>query len=323
MKRVIRIAISAVLIVILCINIDFAFVLNEIKNMRPWFMVCIILVAAIGVVCAVLKWRVLLPQVPAGPFFKAFLYGCFFTLVLPGQVFGEAAKIVSFGKYTDRYDRSISTVLIDKITGIIALLITGLTGLLFAKADLPGALTAILIVCIVALLALLFSLRVERVHRLALFIVGLPRKLSPKLNKVTDSAENLVETWREYLFKPALIAKSIAMGMVFNVALLAQFILVCWHYEIPVGVFDLCWVMAIVNVVQTLPISLAGIGVRDASLVSVFAYIGIPAESAMILAVVLLLVIIFRAIAGAACILYDIAGGKSKDKSKGKEKSKG
>jgi len=312
LKRVIRILISAVLIVILCYNIDFRFVLDEIMSMRPWFLACVILLAAAGVACAVYKWRILLPQVPIVPFFKAFLYGCFFTLVLPGQVFGEAAKIVIFGKYTDRYDRSISTVVIDKITGVITLLITGLTGLLFAKAELPGALTAIMIVCVIALLAILFSLRIKGVHRMALMLASLPKKISPKLSKVSDSAGSLVETWREYLYKPILIAKSIAIGMVFNVALLSQFIIVCWHYEIPVGVIDLCWIMAVVNVVQTLPISLAGIGVRDASLVSMFAYIGIPAESAMILAVVLLLVIIFRAIAGAVCILYDMV--KAKDK---------
>jgi len=306
LKRVIRVLISVVLIVILCYNIDFRFVLDEITSMRPWFSACVLLLAAAGVVCAVYKWRILLPQIPIAPFFKAFLYGCFFTLVLPGQMFGEAAKIVIFGKYTDSYDRSISTVIIDKITGGITLVITGLIGLLFAKVELPGTFTAILIAFAIVLLAALFSLRVEGVRRLAMLLASLPKKISPKLSKVSDTAGSFVETWRDYLFKPALIAKSIALGMLFNVALLSQFIIVCWHYEIPVGVTDLCWVMAVVNVVQTLPISLAGIGVRDASLVSVFAYIGIPAESAMILAVVLLLVIIFRAIAGAVCILYDM-----------------
>jgi len=306
-KRVIRIAVSAVLILILCLNIDFTVVFSELMNMRPWFLALVIVFAAIAVACAVEKWRVLLPEVPRAPFYKAFLYGCFFTLVLPGQVFGEAAKIVIFGKYTDSYNRSISTVLIDKITGVITLIITGLIGLIFTRLALPGVFVVVLIACAAVVLVLLFSLRSEGVRRFALMLAGLPRRITPKLSKASDSMANLVEVWREYLFKPALLIKSTALGMVFNVALLSQYILVCWHYQIPVSVIDMCWIMAIVNVMQTLPISLAGIGVRDASLVSLFAYIGISAENAMILAMVLLLVIIFRAIAGAACILYDMA----------------
>jgi len=141
----------------------------------------------------------------------------------------------------------------------------------------------------------------------ALFIACLPKRISPKLNKACDKVANLIEVWREYLFKPVLLLKSVLLGIVFNAALLSQYILVCWHYEIPISVIDMCWIMAIVNVMQVLPISLAGIGVRDASLVSIFAYIGISAENAMILAMVLLLVIIFRAIAGAACMIYDMA----------------
>jgi len=306
LKRVIRIAVSAVLILILCLNIDFATVWNDLINMRPWFLGLIILFAAIAVVVAVAKWRVLLPEVPFAPFLKAFLYGCFFTLVLPGQVFGEAAKIAIFGRYTDSYDRSISTVIIDKITGIISLIITGLIGLLFTKLELPVAFAAILIAIMVVLLVLLFSLRAERVHQAVLRLVGAPKRKSPKFNKACDSVANFVDTWRAYLFKPALLGKSLAMGILFNVALLSQYILVCWQYNIPISVIDMCWIMAIVNVMQVLPISLAGIGVRDASLVTMFAYIGIAKESAMIMAMVLLLVIIFRAIAGAGCILYDM-----------------
>lgn len=305
--NIIKILISVVLVIVLYNIIDFNFVLREITSMSPWFFVSVLLVSALSIVVEVSKWRILMPAVPFGQYLKAFMYGEFFTLALPGQVFGEAAKIVRFGKDSGRYDQSISTVIIDKITAVLGLIVFGLFGLLFTKAELPKAFVAILLTCMIGALFVLFLLRIGRVRRLLLAFVRLPVRISPRFQKFCDGAAGVVDTWHEYLFKPKLLLKTFGCGLLLYVVILFQYVLICRQYNIPVSVVDLCWIMPTINVVQALPISFAGIGVRDISLVTMLAYVGVSADNSMVLAMVLLLVIITRAIAGAVFILSDVA----------------
>jgi len=307
LKNVIKIAVSVVLVVILYFNIDFDYVMHEIEIMPSWFLACVLLVTVAGMGIEVVKWRVLLKDVSVVPLIKAYLYGNFFTLALPGQLFGEAAKMATFGKYTNMYDRSIATVVIDKITGLVGLMMFGLFGLLFTRAELPGALAGIMLAFIAGAFVVLLSMRVEKVRGGFLSLIESLRKRTHKLEKFCDSAAGVVMTWREYLHKPGLLAKSTAYGLLLDAVLILQYMMVCRQYGIPASIIDLCWILPMVNVVQALPISLAGIGIRDVSMVAMFAYVGVSADSAMILAIVLLMIIIFQALCGLACILWDIA----------------
>jgi len=306
LKAAVRIAVSAALIAILYCNIDFDFVMREIMDMPARLLIWLLVLTAAAILIEIAKWRVLLPSVPFKPFFKAYMYCEFFMLALPGQMFGEAAKIVAFGKYTGRVGESISTVVIDKLTALTALILIGIIGLAFSPAKLPGAFVGILLVCMIGALGFLFSLRAGGVHRLTLAACRLPKRLSPRLENFADRAAEVIDTWRGYLYKPALLFKTFAYGLLLYVAIILQYVLICRQYDIPVQVIDICWIMPVVNVVQSIPISFAGIGVRDASLVTMLGYIGVSTEGAMILAAVLFLMIIFRAIAGAAVVLTDM-----------------
>jgi len=142
LKNLIKIAVSVVLVVILYFVVDFRYVMNEIMGMTPLFLTIVLLLAVIGMFLEVIKWRVLLPEYSFGLLMKAFLYSQFFILALPGALFGEAAKIAVFGKDTDAYGRSFSTVAIDKMTGLTGLMIFGVIGLSLTREDLPAAFMA-------------------------------------------------------------------------------------------------------------------------------------------------------------------------------------
>ena len=306
LKAAIRIAVSVVLIALIYYSIDFDFVAGELMNLPAWLLIWMLVSTAVAIIIEIIKWRVLLPSVPFRLFFKAYMYCEFFMLALPGQMFGEAAKIVAFGKYTGRTAESISTVVIDKMTALTALIIIGIAGLAFSPAKLPGAFVAILLVCMIGALGFLFSLRAGSIYRLALAVCRLPERFSPKLNNFTDRAVEVIDIWRRYLYRPMLLFKTFAYGLLLYVVIIMQYVLICRQYSIPVNTIDICWIMPVINVVQSIPVSFAGIGVRDASLVTMLGYIGVSAESAMILAAVLFLMIIFRAIAGAVVVLTDV-----------------
>jgi len=303
----IKIAVSVVLVVILYFSIDLNYVVGEIIRMAAWFLLAVLGLAIIGMILEVVKWRVLLSGYSYRLLAKAFLYSQFFILALPGALFGEAAKIAVFGKDTDSYDRSVSTVAIDKMTGLIGLMIFGVAGLLLTREELPPAFMGIVIFFLVFAILVISSMRIPVIRGGFLKLIEFLRAKMKRFDKFYDNAAGVVTTWNEYLYKPSLLVKSVAFGLLFNAVLLGQYVLVCWYYGIPAAWVDLAWMIPLVGVVQALPISLAGIGIRDVSMVAMFAYIGVTAEQAMILALCLLIVIIFRAVCGAAVILWDVA----------------
>jgi len=306
--NVIKIAVSAVLIVILYFSIDFDHVLSEIMSMSLPFLVIFLIITMIGMVIEVVKWKVLLPDYSYGLLIKAFLYSQFFILALPGALFGEAAKIAVFGRNTDSYDRSFSTVVIDKMTGLTGLMIFGIIGLSFTRENLPPAFIGIVIFFLVFAIIVISSMRIPVIRGGFLKLIEFLRvKIkTKKFDKFYDNAAGVVSTWNEYLIKPVFLVKSLGYGLLFNAVMLGQYVYVCQNFGIPASWVDLAWMIPLVGVVQSLPISLAGIGVRDVSMVAMFAYIGVNAEQAMILALCLLIVIIFRAICGAAAIVWDV-----------------
>jgi len=151
------------------------------------------------------------------------------------------------------------------------------------------------------------SMRIPFIRDGFLKFIEFLRRKTGRFDKFYDNAASVVTAWNEYIAKPALLVKSLGYGLLFNAVLLGQYVYICQFYGIQASWVDLSWMIPLVGVVQSLPISLAGIGVRDVSMVAMFALLSVSAENAMILAVCLFIVIVFRAICGAACLIWGIA----------------
>jgi uncharacterized membrane protein YbhN (UPF0104 family) len=76
---------------------------------------------------------------------------------------------------------------------------------------------------------------------------------------------------------------------------------------------DLGWVRSVIDLLLILPISIAGVGVRDASLVALLAPLGVPSSTALALSFLLLGVTLMIAITGglveALRVFYGVAPG--------------
>ena len=68
---------------------------------------------------------------------------------------------------------------------------------------------------------------------------------------------------------------------------------------IPIGAFDLAVVIPLAGVVQMIPISVNGFGVREAMYVLYFARIGLPGESAILLSLTSTALVMFYSLTGA------------------------
>jgi glycosyltransferase 2 family protein len=83
-------------------------------------------------------------------------------------------------------------------------------------------------------------------------------------------------------------------------SMIVFYLMVVWALHLDVGVWDLAVIVPISFVIQLLPVSVNGFGVREATFSLYFSRLGLPIESAVIMSLVGAALVMFFSLSGAA-----------------------
>jgi uncharacterized membrane protein YbhN (UPF0104 family) len=246
-----------------------------------------------------LRWQVILSaEVPSpgpGTLLKIVLVGLFFNQVLPTDVGGDAVRAWRCRKLGIGLGTAIRTILLDRACGYLVLVIiyaVSLPTLLRVFAD-PGQRGVVVAVLGAALLGLI-----------ALFLLDyLPRPLL-RLRLISSIAELSQET-RRLFTHPARCGTVLGLSAVTIGLTILAFKLLGDGVGSRLSLGS--WIMIVppIMLIQLLPISFAGWGVREVVLVVALAPFGVPAETALATSVLLGLCLIAIGLPGGLIWLTD------------------
>ncbi len=200
------------------------------------------------------------------------LIGQFFSQTLPSAIGGDAVRAALAARRGVPAARAASGVLVDRGTALVVLvalvaLCLPLTATVAPDPALLGVLGALVAATAVGLGVLVLAER----HLLG--------RLAP--GRIAGFATALAGDLRAALVRPDIVALAVAvhLGVIATMWLLAQAL------GIAVG-FAACLVLVPpIVLLTTLPVSLAGWGVRESAAVAGFALVGVPAGEALALSV--------------------------------------
>ncbi len=245
------------------------------------------------------KWHLLLPEISILTLAKFNFVGAFYSLVLPGQISGEIAKTWRLAKGNPIAEQVAASVFIDRVTGIIALLVLALIGASLSKSDIAGF---ILLPCAMAVVILFLSLFLMRVAAIQNFVqssmkwvvepIPLVRNQLPKVLKVLAHLAY-------YSHAPSKLIVAILMGSIFQAAVIAITVLFSHSLGANIGFLDLAWIIGIISLMVFLPISISGIGVRELGFVGILSFFEIDISTAVTLSLLLFSLQIVGAAIGA------------------------
>ncbi|MEO8146905.1 MAG: lysylphosphatidylglycerol synthase transmembrane domain-containing protein [Bacteroidia bacterium] len=261
------------------------------------FLIAVLLMFVLILFNAV-KWFLLLPQYSIIKLFEINLIGQYYGLILPGQILGEGAKAYLLGKNKSDKGTVWMSVMLDKVTGIIALFTLGLFGIIFTKQKLPVWLDFTLLLLICMSFLFLFLIRIKFIYS---FLTNLLNKLNvhfKKLNRVTSLLFKFMDAWLIYTQKTKILFLSIATGIVGQTLSIIINMILAHAISIEVSFTDWCWIQAVVSIVILLPVTIGGIGLREGSLIGLLGLFSVSAETALALSFALFSLQIIRAIAG-------------------------
>jgi len=311
-KPLLKAVFSITVVVLLVVKYDWKLLWETFSTASSTWLLAAFLQAAVVHVVGVIRWKLLCRGVSLFALLRLTYIARFYSTVLPGQLFGEAAKVAYLGSSLKDDEKTgmameevAASVVVDKIVGLIGLLMVGLFGGATRLDMLGHSFIWVLCACCFLLIAIIFLPASGVVET----ILSKTEARWPRLQKLCARLSYFLRSWKLYLKTPWRLVASLLLGVIFQ---LVNTLVFCWFgaaVSIDIPYADWCWINAVLSVALLLPISYAGLGVREVTMVGFLAMLGVSEPAALSCSLLFLCLQIFDAVVGG---LFLLAGGKKK-----------
>lgn len=299
-----KILLSLILITIIFFQVDVKKILNNILDVELFSLI----LASILFLCAHLintfKWKILLNNsYSLFILLKLNFLSLFYSTVLPGQMAGDIIKGYKLSRKKDNKDELASSVLIDRITGLFALVILGFIGVLMSATISDSSMFEVLIISTVIFV---FLLIISSINGFTIFFEKYFSKIKNSfLHSILEFIIRTIKVYQQELRSYKKMLLTISLGVVYQLIAIVISVIIGNAMEIHIGFWDWCWIFAIVSFVLVLPVSFAGIGVRELSLIGSLSIFGISSEKAIAFSLVILGINLLGTLIGGLIELFD------------------
>ena len=273
-----KIVVSLVLIVVILRSVDLNALWEVVRTANPWYLLAAQAALMIGVVVRAYRWQILVQDqevdVSLRELTALYFVGFLFNNLLPSGFGGDAVKMYELSQRSQRGSEAVSSVLVDRFIGLIALQAIGLVALAFSWQLVP---TEIVILTVVLFGVSLMAAWVVSYRRLWEFLA----ERVPLFDRLLSfkAVGSLVSSLQSY--SGSALLRSLGVGVVFNVFLIVSNVLIGTALGADVPSRYYLIFVPLTSLVLILPISFAGLGVREATYVFLFSQVGMVREVAL------------------------------------------
>jgi glycosyltransferase 2 family protein len=271
-KIVLKISVSLIFLYWVIVKTNWPEVLFYLKKIGYLEIILYIFLLLLGMLICAYRWKRLAEfkkfDLPLFDAFKLYIAGTFINNFMPSFIAGDAFKAYAIAKDNKRYTEAASTVMMDRITGLIAAMILALLfSLLNIKSLFENKLILVtdilILISLFSDVAVLYLKKIKRIR--ALFFRFMPQK-------VIDFFRELYK----YNDKSGIISSSIRISFLFSflgVAVLNYVIF--WGLDIQIGIVNYLAIIFITTIISALPITINNIGLKEWSYITFFGLFGV------------------------------------------------
>jgi glycosyltransferase 2 family protein len=241
---------------------------------------------AVGLLVSAYRWQILAraqgDDIPLGVLVKSYLVGTFFSQFLPSSFGGDAVRIWDGSKYSRSLARSSAVVIVERLTGIAVLF-----GFAFLASLLRLDMAAELPVIWVSLVLGFFGLAAVTVFFLPLaerLREGFPGRLLP--SKIRIGIGEFRRSVLHYKTQPRPFLRAMVWAFVLQINVVFFFYLIGLAFRLDIAFLDYFIFIPIVLLIQIIPVTINGLGLREGSYIQIFAFYGISPHTAFSFSIV-------------------------------------
>lgn len=295
-----RLAATALLLGILFVMVDLAALGRVVAAARVDLLLVMLALFVLERVFAAYRWLILLRVAEAGvrfwPVLRVTFVSNFLGAFLPGTVGIEVLRVHGLTRLLADLPLALTSVLVERLCGSLTLLIWIALGLLLAPIALPAALTVLVALGLGGFAATLVALFHPWPRRLA-------KRLSAALGlgRLRDGLESFERRLDWYARRPRALAVSLALAFAFQLLRIATMAIGAVALGIEVSPLLFLLIVPVTILITHLPISIGGIGPRQASYVALLGLAGVAPEPALALGLAREVLSLAATLPGAVC----------------------
>ncbi len=275
--KFLKILVSVLLVIWLIFSINWIDVLTTLKEVKIIFLAWFLFFYFAGTVVSAYKWKKLSFfegfSFPFLFFFKTYLFGTLLNNFFPSTIGGDTFRSYELGKKDKRFKESSSTVVADRITGLLSLLFL---------AVLFGAIHVIVqkeynfYLYIVAGMATSLALALFFIYFFHTKAIQCLLKILPAI--VKDYFHKII-SYR----KPEIAFQSVLWSVIFSFVGLAMANYVLFlSVGIQLGLLNYLSVIFFISIASSAPISIGNIGVKEWAYITFFGLFGVTSSTAVV-----------------------------------------
>ncbi|HEX4187115.1 MAG TPA: lysylphosphatidylglycerol synthase transmembrane domain-containing protein [Solirubrobacteraceae bacterium] len=296
----VRIVVTLALVGLVASQIEWSLVARRVSHGQPlYFLAAVAFVLAALTVGAWRWWRLLdKAGVHLGAYSLARVYAVstFSNTFLPTSVGGDVTRALLVSRQGPVLTRVATTIVIDRLGGLMGLLGTAWLAIAFQSASVPhgakiflGWVTAVVFLALVVMCAAIF--RGSRLARAAI-----PRRL------VTPARQSRA-LLRTYASDPATLLIVLAQSLLYQALISLQLVMLARAIDVHLSFSTAAVVLALVTVVTLIPISIGGFGIREGSYVVLLGGASIAATDAALISLMSVAALFFASLPGALLLM--------------------
>jgi len=299
-----RVSISIILIAFLFKQVDKKSLLGIIKNADKPLLLLAFFIASTNYILCLLRWEMLLRAVnirlPLKRVLISFSGGTFFSLFLPSTIGGDFMRSLDLAAHTQKPREVVATVFLDRLSGYVGLVTLALLSMLFGWRFLRDS-------------TVLFSVAIITILLIFILLVLFNKFLYSKINKFLDSssAGKIREAIRDlhqeihiFRHKKRMILNNLIVSFIIQAMSPVSFYVIASSLGIKINVMYFFIFLPIIGAITLLPISIGGLGLRDATTIFFFAKAGVSKDLAFAMSLLsFLFILVYGAIGGLIYVL--------------------
>lgn len=278
-----KFAVSLVLLILLYGRTEFGRLRAVLGDLRLYLLPLLFVLLLFNTFISALKWRILLRadaiHVPLPSLVGSYLVGSFFNVFLPSNIGGDVYRVYDVARRTDRPAHTFASVFADRLSGFAALAVLGIAFPLLGWALVEDRRILLLPVAVFAAIAAAVYLLYQR-ELVARFLARVGANRVPHLQQTVNRFLDSIGKYRE---TPGVVPRVMAVSFVFQFTIILYVFLLArtMRSDIPFAYF--CVFVPLISLMEAVPLTIYGIGFRDAGYVLFFTQLGKPVEHAMTL----------------------------------------
>jgi len=255
-------------------SVDIGDTMDRIRGIPIWIVPVALTLMSTQFLLATWRWRIVMRQfdqsLPFKTAFRFFFEGMFFNQALPSTVGGDGIRIYRSFRAGLPLEPAINSVILDRVLGLASqvLLVAVAQPLFYQRVDDPAARLTFTMIFILAAIGismlLLMSWMPVSLHRW----------------KVFRGLTALSVAARLAFSRPKVLLPVVGLSVAGHLLTVTVFFMLFWSLDLPATFMDCLVLVPSVLLLATIPVSVAGWGLREGAMVAAFGLIGVAAGGA-------------------------------------------